>query len=162
MVLCASTCQCKPVVPASASTSSSEHSPSLLVHNTISKVDNNIFIATLTGPVDAEQCEYAGSVPDASPITSLSVAWACEPVQNNVITIPQYVYKMQPVNAREWNKYQSRCGCELVLYSIPFLRFEASSATWTLAVHRVPVGTTCSNIEGPLCRELRGLEENAI
>ena len=162
MVLCASTCQCKPVAPASESTTSSKHIPSLLVHNTISKVDKNIFTATLTEPVDAEQCEHAGSVPDANAIISLAVAWACEPVQNNVIIIPQYVYKMQPLDGSKWKKYQSRCGCEFVLYSIPYLHFEASSATWTLAVHRVPVGTTCYNIEAPLCRNLRRLEENTI
>ena len=159
VVLCTSACHYKPVEHALEETSGSEHEPRLLVHNTISKIDKKILTATLTEPVDAEQCEYAGPVPDTNSITSVAVAWACEPVQNNVIIIPQYVYTMQPLNASKWNKYQSRCRCGLVLYSITYLRFDASSPIWILGVREVPMGTTCYSIEAPLCRKLRGLPE---
>ena len=131
----------------------------LLVENTISNAGEDIPTVRppTSVPVTNIQCEYAGPTPVSDYATFLAIDWVCEPVRDNTITIPQYVYKMQPINQIFWDLFRDRCGCAQILNNIPYVRFEASSATWIPDTQEIPVGTSCDNLENDACTAVEQL-----
>ena len=129
----------------------------LVVENTISNDFQDITAARrpLNVHVAIEQCIYAGDKPFLDPTTELAMDWVCETIRENTTTIPQYVYKMQPINRPLWNQLRQHCGCKQIKYTIPYVRLEASSSTWILDMQEVPVGTSCSNFDNDACRITR-------
>ena len=148
--------------PMSSRSGASTNEPSkhlLLVENTISNVGGDV---TATRPqlsvaVANINCGYAGPAPVSDYTTFLAIDWVCEPVRSSTSTIPQYVYKMQPINQTLWDLFRDHCGCAQVLNNIPYVRFEASSATWILDTQEVPIGTFCDNLETAACKRVHQL-----
>ena len=129
----------------------------LLVENTVSNNVQNITAARppLNVRVAIEQCIYAGDKPFLDHTTEFAMDWVCETVRENTITVPQYVYKMQPINRPLWNQLRQHCGCKQIKYRIPYVRLEASSSTWILDMQEVPVGTSCHTFENDACKIFR-------
>ena len=128
--------------------------PTLLVEDTFSHIGKDDLAARLTGPVGHVLCRFAGPAPAADYVTSFAMDWACQPVRENVITKPQYVYKMEPFDKTLWNEFREQCGCRLISYTMPFLRFQASTSTWILDSQKVPVGTSCYELDAPQCKKV--------
>ena len=148
-----------PVLPGTEESTKEAAERLLLVENTISNVGADIPTARppTSVTVISTQCEYAGPPPVSDYTAFLAIDWVCKPVRDNTITIPQYVYKMQPINQTLWDLFRDRCGCAQILNNIPYVRFEASSATWILDTQEIPVGTSCDNLENDACKAVEQL-----
>ena len=154
LVIIISNCCAVPLISATESTRKpSKHI--LLVENTIPNDFKDIIAAhpALSVRVDISNC--GGYKPSLDYTTDLAMDWVCETVRENTITVPQYVYKMQPINRPLWNQLRQHCGCKRIKYRIPYVRLEASSATWILDMQEVPVGTSCHTFENDACRIFR-------
>ena len=102
--------------------------------------------------LESRLCGYAGPTPQTEDISNLATSWACESVEAGIITLPEYVYKMQPHDPDLWVRLSENCGCTMILYSIPYLRYEESTNTWTYSTRKVPVGTSCPEYKSELCK----------
>ena len=102
--------------------------------------------------LESRLCGYAGPTPQTEDISNLATSWACESVEDGIITLPEYVYKMKPHDPDLWIRLSENCGCTMILYSIPYLWYEVSTNTWTYSTRKVPVGTSCPDYESELCK----------
>ena len=126
----------------------------LLVNSTIARFRDGMAAIVNTGSLDMNLCEYAGPVPLMEDITASAVSWGCYAVEKGVPTIPLAVYLMQDSNTDLWGHLRANCGCEYIFYSVPYLRYEESTRTWVYSTRKVPVGTSCSEYESPLCSNI--------
>ena len=127
----------------------------LRVKNSIPSLGQSVDALSERASQQSTLCEYAGPAPHAEDISALAMSWVCESVEDGAITLPEYVYKMKPHDPQLWISMRENCGCEVILYSIPYLRYEESTKTWTYSTRvKVPVGTSCPGYESELCKKM--------
>ena len=126
----------------------------LRVKNTIPSWNFDVAALSEGVSLQSKLCEYAGPAPQIEDIPALAVSWVCESVEDGAITLPGYVYKMKPHNTDLWIRMRENCGCQVIRYSIPYLRYEESTKTWMLSTRKVPVGTSCPDYESEPCKKV--------
>ena len=110
----------------------------LTVKNTIPSWSFDVAAWSEGDSLQSKLCEYAGPAPQFEDIPALAVSWVCESVENGAITQPAYVYKIKPHNTELWIHMRENCGCQVIRYSIPYLRYEGSTKTWMFSTRKVP------------------------
>ena len=95
----------------------------LRVQNTIPSWSFDVAALSEGDSLQSKLCEYAGPTPQIEDIPALAVSWVRESVEDGAITLPAYVYKMKPHNTYLWIRMRENCGCQLIRYNIPYLRY---------------------------------------
>ena len=126
----------------------------LRVKNTIPSWNFDVAALSEGDSLQSKLCEYAGPAPQIEDIPALAVSWLCESVEDGAITLPGYVYKMKPHNTELWIRMRENCDCQVIRYSIPYLRYEESTKTWMFSTRKVPVGTSCPDYDSELCKKV--------
>ena len=126
----------------------------LRMKNTISSWSFDVAALSEGDSLQSKLCEYAGPAPQIEDISALAVSWSCESVEDGAITQPGYVYKIKPHNTELWIRMRENCGCQVIRYNIPYLRYEKSTKTWTFSTRKVPVGTSCLDYESEPCKNM--------
>ena len=89
--------------------------------------------AFTSSPVPQEYCKGQRTKIDA-PLGNYSffVESVCAPVEENKITIPQYVYqvrKLQRISVDVFDEFMYQCKCKWISYSLPYYRHSECRGT---------------------------------